>query len=338
MQRNYNEVIYDKERKKSMVKRSSSNLSFISLCSIVLFLLAVLEYLSSVIIKGKNYMSPIVMIISIILMFGALLYVLFIKKHKTIFDFFILIPFVVWISSLILIIGYTLFEFSSPYQTYNVNYLFPCFVKVNQYKLLEINQPIYDDLVGSRTILNLNLIVSFLMMIVFGGLWLLEYTGKIKLEFKQNYKKNFLVLFIISLSLLGLSCTEYFTRLFPSQGRIYLLIYSILVILALSSCLLYFMFFDKNRSPIFVILLLPIIVWILFVSQMYTTEPLVSVLDSEIPNDYQSYLKFPNLLMTEFYIGQEKHSQFGVPVFTFITSFLMTITFGCLYLKNKKLK
>ncbi len=322
-----------------MEKRKSSNFSFISICSIVLFLLAVLEFLSSVIIKEKNYMAPIVMIVSIILMLGALLYVLFIKKHKTIFDFFILIPFVVWISSLILIIGYTLFEFSSPYQTYNVNYLFPCFVKVNQYKLLEINQPVYDDLIGSRTVLNLNLIVSFLMTVSFGWLWLLEYTGKINLEVKQDYKKeNYFVLFMISISLLGLSSTEYFTRLFPAQGRIYLLINSILVILALSSCLLYFMFFDKNRSPIFVILLLPIMVWILFVSQMYTTEPLVSVLDSEIPNDYQSYLKFPNLLMTEFYIGQEKHSQFGVPVFTFITSFLMTITFGCLYFKNKKLK
>ncbi len=318
---------------------NKKSFGFISICSIVLFLLAVLEFLSSVIIKEKNYMAPIVMIVSIILMLGALLYVLFIKKHKTIFDFFILVPFVVWISSLILIIGYTLFEFSSPYQTYNVNYLFPCFVKVNQYKLLEINQPVYDDLIGSRTVLNLNLIVSFLMTVSFGWLWLLEYTGKINLEVKQDYKKeNYFVLFMISISLLGLSSTEYFTRLFPAQGRIYLLIYSILVILALSSCLLYFMFFDKNRSPIFVILLLPIMVWILFVSQMYTTEPLVSVLDSEIPNDYQSYLKFPNLLMTEFYIGQEKHSQFGVPVFTFITSFLMTITFGCLYLKNKKLK
>jgi hypothetical protein len=318
---------------------NKKSFGFISICSIVLFLLAVLEFLSSVIIKGKNYMAPIVMIVSIILMLGALLYVLFIKKHKTIFDFFILVPFVVWISSLILIIGYTLFEFSSPYQTYNVNYLFPCFVKVNQYKLLEINQPVYDDLIGSRIVLNLNLIVSFLMTVSFGWLWLLEYTGKINLEVKQDYKKeNYFVLFMISISLLGLSSTEYFTRLFPAQGRIYLLIYSILVILALSSCFLYFMFFDKNRSSIFVILLLPIMVWILFVSQMYTTEPLVSVLDSEIPNDYQSYLKFPNLLMTEFYIGQEKHSQFGVPVFTFITSFLMTITFGGLSLKTKKLK
>lgn len=318
---------------------NKKSFSFISICSIVLFLLAVLEFLSSVIIKEKNYMAPIVMIVSIILMLGALLYVLFIKKHKTIFDFFILIPFIVWISSLILIIGYTLFEFSSPYQTYNVTYLFPCFVKVNQYKLLEINQPVYDDLIGSRTVLNLNLIVSFLMTVSFGWLWLLEYTGKINLEVKQDYKKeNYFVLFMISISLLGLSSTEYFTRLFPAQGRIYLLIYSILIILALSSCFLYFMFFDKNRSSIFVILLLPIMVWILFVSQMYTTEPLVSVLDSKIPNDYQSYLKFPNLLMTEFYIGEEKHSQFGVPVFTFITSFLMTITFGGLYLKTKKLK
>lgn len=318
---------------------NKKSFGFISICSIVLFLLAVLEFLSSVIIKGKNYMAPIVMIVSIILMLGALLYVLFIKKHKTIFDFFILVPFVVWISSLILIIGYTLFEFSSPYQTYNVNYLFPCFVKVNQYKLLEINQPVYDDLIGSRIVLNLNLIVSFLMTVSFGWLWLLEYTGKINLEVKQDYKKeNYFVLFMISISLLGLSSTEYFTRLFPAQGRIYLLIYSILVILALSSCFLYFMFFDKNRSSIFVILLLPIMVWILFLSQMYTTEPLISVLDSKIPNDYQSYLKFPNLLMTEFYIGQEKLSQFGVPVFTFITSFLMTITFGGLSLKTKKLK
>lgn len=320
-----------------MEKRKNSNFAFISICSIALFLLAGLEYLSSVLIKEKNIMAPIVMIVSIILMLCALLYVLFFKKHKTIFDFFILIPFVVWISSLILIIGYTLFEFSSPYQTYNVNYIFPCFVKVNQYKLLEINHPVYDDLVASRSVLNLNLIVSSLMMITFGFLWFLEYRayGKINLELKQNYKKdNYLVLFIISLSLLVLSCTEYFSCLFPSQGRVYLLVYSILVIAVLITSFIYFMFFYKNRSSIFVILFLPIIVWILFVTQMYTTEPLLGVLDLKIPNDYRSYLKFPNILMTEFYYDSEKHSQFGVPVFTFITAFLMTITFGCLYFKK----
>lgn len=255
----YNEIYYEKkniEEEQPIIEQISSALDteinnyekaprfLFLLCASALMQLASIFEIIFCDSSHAIYIIPITMI--------GILIGLFYKKNRYLSDFLILLFIIIGFSSTMTRIFY--FWGKPPhYYSRSIQFIFPCIYQVSFFEVNCMNG------IHTANLLNLNWLVSFIMLVVAGILYFLERKNKLVLR-EEGINYGFMTI-LCSILFVG-SIIESLSFLFPSQGVWVVLISMSVGVLGLIAICIASIFVKKIKlgSIVFSILLLG--VWI----------------------------------------------------------------------------
>ncbi|MDE6413940.1 MAG: hypothetical protein K2K48_00840 [Anaeroplasmataceae bacterium] len=252
------------------------------------------------------YIMPI-MIVGLILGF---IY----KKNRNLFDYLSLIFILTGLYASITRIFYFGEYIRNPYNySRNTQFIFPCIFQVN---IFEVATTL---LLGRVNLLNLNWLVSFIMMIISGSLYFLERKHKLAIREEGT---NYGMLAIMSFTLFGCSIIESLSFLFQKQGLWVTVFFMSLAIVGLIAFLISSIFVKKIKLGTILFTILFLGVWITSLCHFL-------VISHPYGNNADTFIQYFSL-MTYRVNGASSTIHYSLYL-NFIVSISMSVIFGRRY-------